>query len=362
MKIKIIDRYLIKQFLQTTLFGLIAFIIIFIVIDAMENLDDFIDQSVPFLRILHYYLVFSPEIIRLMTPVAVLFAALFTVGKAANLSEMTAIKASGVSLFRFMMPFLITTVFLTIFSIYFGGYIVLLANKNKVMIEQIYLKKSIYFAKSNIFFQDNKTRIVSVAFFDSDNNRANQISIQEFSDSDLTVMKSRIDAAFLIYEPKGKYWTAETGVFRKFNENSETAEYFEKRKIEGLNFLPEDLSNKQQKISEMNLSELRELINTQKRAGNDPSSTLIDYHSIFAFATTNIIVVFFALPISTNKRKGGLAAQVGISILVTFLYLVFMELSHAFGKNGALSPILTAWFANIIFLVAAIINLLRARM
>ncbi len=361
MKLKILDRYLIKQFLQTTAFGLLAFIIIFIVIDAMENLDDFIDQSVPVLRILHYYLVFSPEIVRLMTPVAVLFAALFTVGKAANLSEMTAIKASGVSLFRFMLPFLITSIFLTIFSIYFGGYIVPLANKNKVLIEQVYLKKSIYYAQSNIFFQDSKTRIVSIAFFDSDNNRANQVSIQEFSETDNTLMKSRIDASFLIYEPNKNHWIAESGVFRKFNDNSEIAEYFDKKIIEGLNFLPEDLSNKQQKISEMNLSELSELIQTQKRAGNDPSSTLIDYHSIFAFATTNIIVVFFALPISTNKRKGGLASQIGINILVTFLYLVFMKVSQAFGKNGALSPILTAWFANIIFLVAAGFNLLRAR-
>ncbi len=362
MKIKILDRYLIKQFLQTTIFGLFAFIIIFIVIDAMENLDDFIDQSVPVIRVLQYYLVFSPEIIRLMTPVAVLFAALFTVGKVANLSEMTAIKASGVSLFRFMLPFLITSVFLTIFSIYFGGYVVPLANKNKILIEQVYLKKSIYYAQSNIFFQDNRTRIVSVAFFDSDNNRANQVSIQEFSDSDYTIMKSRIDAAFLNYDTKENCWIAESGVFREFKEDIERAEYFEKRKIEGLNFLPEDLSNKQQKISEMNLSELKELIKTQKRAGNDPSSTLIDYYSIFAFATTNIIVVFFALPISTNKRKGGLASQIGINILVTFLYLVFMKISQAFGKNGALSPILTAWFANIIFLIAAIFNLIRSRL
>ena len=55
---KLIDKYLIKQFIQTIAFGLLGFTIIFIVIDAMENLDDFIDQSVPALKILHYYMVF----------------------------------------------------------------------------------------------------------------------------------------------------------------------------------------------------------------------------------------------------------------------------------------------------------------
>ena len=112
---KLIDKYLVKQFIQTIAFGLLGFTIIFIVIDAIENLDDFVDQSVPALKILHYYIVFSPEIIKLMTPVGVLFAALFTAGRAASTSELTAIKASGVSLFRFMLPFLITTFVISFF-------------------------------------------------------------------------------------------------------------------------------------------------------------------------------------------------------------------------------------------------------
>ena len=106
------------------MFGLLAFTIIFIVIDAMENLDDFIDQDLPALEILYYYFVFSPEIVKLMTPVAVLFAALFTAAKASNLNELTAMRASGMSIYRFMVPFLVITVIISIASIYFGGYLV----------------------------------------------------------------------------------------------------------------------------------------------------------------------------------------------------------------------------------------------
>ncbi len=362
MKIKILDRYLIKQFLQTIVFGLFAFTLIFVVIDAMENLDDFIDQSVPTLKILHYYFVFSPEIIRLMTPVAVLFAALFTAGKAANLSELTAIKASGVSLFRFMLPFIVTTFFISLFSIYFGGYLVPLANKTKINIEQVYLKKNLSFAESNIYFQDSKTRIISISYFDNERNRANRVSIQDFSTEDLTRMVRRIDAVFLQYDSTKKIWIADNGVERIFYPDKQEAKYFTQLEINNLNFLPDDLTTKQRKTSEMNLAELRELINSQLRAGNDPTSTLIEYHSRFAFAATNLIVVLFGLPISANKRKGGLAAQVGLNILVTFLYLVFMKISQAFGKNGSLDPVLTAWFANFIFLAAAVYNLFRSRL
>jgi len=74
-----------------------------------------------------------------------------------------------------------------------------------------------------------------------------------------------------------------------------------------------------------------------------------------------VIIVLFGLPISANKRKSGLAAQVGINILIAFIYLVFMKVSQAFGKNGALDPVLTAWFANIIFVAGTFITLPRMK-
>ncbi len=358
---KIIDKYLIKQFIQTILFGLLAFTIIFIVIDAMENLDDFIDQNVPAMQIIHYYIVFSPEIIKLMTPVGVLFAALFTAGKAANLSELTAIKASGVSLFRFMLPFIITTILISAFSVYFSGYVVPMANKTKLNIEQQYLKKNLSFTGSNIYFQDSKSRIVSISFFDVNTNNANRISIQDFNPNDLKKMTARIDAVSLSYDTLKNIWIANHGTKRIFYGNKQSAEYFSKLELKDLNFSPADLLKKQTRPSEMNLAELGDLIQSQKSAGNDPTSTQIEFHSRIAFALTSVIVVLFGLPISTNKRKGGLASQVGLNILVTFLYLVFMKVSQAFGKNGSLNPVITAWFANFIFMIAAAVNLWRAR-
>ncbi|MBT8379265.1 MAG: LptF/LptG family permease [Ignavibacteria bacterium] len=354
---KILDRYLIRLFLQTVFFAVLAFTLVFVVIDAMENLDDFIDQGVPQMKILHYYLVFIPEIIKLMTPVSVLFGALFTAGKLSSLSELTAIRASGVSLFRFMAPFIITALIISIVSVYFGGYVVPMANKTKVYIEQFYLKKGMIYTGSNIYFQDTKSKIVSISFFDSNTNRANKISIQSFDDKDRTKMIDRIDAQKLEYDSLSNVWVAYNGVRRTFLNDRENAEYFSDIKLEDLNFRPKDLSKKQQKPQEMNLDELSELIDTQKRAGNDPTIAQIEYHSRYAFAVTSLIIVLFGLPISVNKKKSGLAVQVGINLLITFVYLVFMKVSQAFGKNGALDPVLTAWFANFIFLAGTAITL-----
>lgn len=358
---KILDKYLIKQFLQTILFGIIAFSLLFVIIDVMENLDDFIDQNVPYHIIFHYYLVFLPDMIKLMTPVAVLFGALFTVGKASNLSELTAIKSSGVSYYRFMAPFLITTLLISMLSIYFAGYVVPMANKTKINIEMNHLKRGFVYAGSNLFFQDNRTRIINISYFDESRNQANKISIQDFNKNDLTRMDSRIDAVRMTYDSTSNNWTAYNGIKRVFNDTSQVTINFEKMTINNLNFIPEEILKKQQKPEEMNLTELKRLIASQKQAGNDTTSGLIEYYTRFSFPVASIIVLLFGLTISANKRKGTVAAQIGFNIFATFIYLVFMKVSQAFGKNGALDPFLTAWFANFVFLAAALVNLPRVK-
>jgi lipopolysaccharide export system permease protein len=236
-----------------------------------------------------------------------------------------------------------------------------MANKTKINIEQTYLKKGISYAGSNIYFQDTNTRIVSISFFDPDNNNANRVSIQDFRADNIVEMTARIDAENLRYDSLSGNWIALRGISRSFNGNEQTAEYFDSLVISNLNFDPDNLIKKQRKPQEMDLTELSNLIDTQKRSGNDPTSAQIEYHSRFAFAFANFIIVLFGLPISANKRKGGVAVQVGVNILITFIYLVFMKVSQAFGKNGALDPLLTAWFANFIFLAGAFITIPNMR-
>jgi lipopolysaccharide export system permease protein len=354
---KILDRYLLKQFLLTVLFGLLAFTLLFVVIDLMENLGDFLDQNVSQQMILQYYLVFIPEIIRLITPIAVLLASLFTAGKMANLNELTAIKASGVSLYRFMLPFIIASIFISLFSIYFGGYLVPMANKHKIYIEQNYMKKGIVYIGNNIFLQDSKTRVVTLTSFDPERGQGNMIGIQEFDPNDNTKIVTQVNAFRMLFDTARQCWVAYDGVIRHFTDSTETMEKFLSKDFRELNFRVDDVIKKQRKPEEMTLAELKDFSNEQLRTGNDPTSIDIEYQSRIAFAFASVVVILFGLPVSANRRRGGLAIQVGINLLVTFLYLVFMKVSQAFGKNGVMNPMLTAWLANIIFLMTALYNI-----
>ncbi len=217
----------------------------------MENLDDFIDQNVRGPIILQYYLVFIPEIIRLMLPVAVLLAALFTVGKMSNLNELTAMKSSGMSIYRFILPFLFIGLMIALLSIYFGGYIVPYANKTKVYIEQNYMKKGIVYAGNKIFFQDSKNVLVTIYYFDVRTDQANRVSIQEFNPEDLTRMISRIDASRMQYDSATSSWNLYNGIKRIFENENESAESFTNMKLDNLSFKPDEVIKKQRKPEEM---------------------------------------------------------------------------------------------------------------
>ncbi len=327
----------------------------------MEKLGNFIDQEVAAKTIFEYYFVFIPEIIRLMLPVSVLLGTLFTVGKLSNLNELTAIQSAGISFIRFSIPFLATTLIISFFAIYFGGFVVPKANKQRIFIEKNYLKKGLVYSGSNIYFQDKANRIVTIDFFNTNDNRANRVSIQDFNPTNLTEMTHRIDARKMVYDSTSQNWIAQKGVERFFFNGKDSVKKFTKLLISDLSFKPEDVIKKQRKPDEMTLPELKEYAKNQLETGNDPTRIEIEYQSRIAFAFASFVVVLFGLTISANKRKGGLAIHFGINVLLVFIYLIFMKISQAFGKNGLMHPILTAWVANLVFLTAGIFNLIRLK-
>ena len=357
---KILDRYILKQFIITALFALIAIIIIFIVIDMMENLDDFLDGKAGIDIVVKYYFYFTPEIIKLMIPVAMLLSALFTTGRMSTFNEFTAIKSSGMSLYRYMLPLLILSLIVSGGLVYFGGWVVPYATKNKFNLERQYLQKHLeYFAKDNIYIQDSRTRILSIGFFDDSHNIATRVSVQNFSDTNLTVITERYDAAQMQWNEAMKEWILSRGTHRRFMGDREMLAYFTAFNMGSMSFTPEDVRKKQEKPDEMPYPDLKQFIENQRRGGHNVSQWLVNFYGKTAFPMASFIVVLFGVPFSSIKRRSGLGVEFGIAVGICFLYMIFLKISQAFGYNGDLDPLLTAWLANIVFLAAGIVNLLR---
>ncbi len=357
---KIVDRYILKQFILTTLFGLLAFTAIFVIIDVMENLDDFLDHNVQTPIIIQYYIAFAPEIIKLMTPVAILLSSLFTTGKLSSNNELTAMKAGGMSIYRYLTPLLAVAFIVSCASVYFNGWVVPYANQHKYGIERRYLQKNLEtLARTNIYLQDGPRKIIQISFFEGQSNTGTRTSIQEFSDTSLISITQRWDANQIQWDSTSRQWTLKNGFHRIVTANGEITKSFTVKTFSDLTFSPKDIIKKVEKPAEMNYTELKDFIARQQQSGNDVARWMVDYHSKVAFPFASVIVVLFGVPFSFGKRRSGLALQFGISVAICFIYLAFMKISEVFGYNGDLNPMLTAWLANIIFFTAGVVNIFR---
>jgi lipopolysaccharide export system permease protein len=366
--VKIIDRYIVRQFLVSFFFGLIAFILIFVIANMMENLDDFIDANAPLKVVIEYYIAFIPEIIKFMTPMAVLLAALFITGRLSSQNELSAIKSTGTSLYRIMAPFLIVALIISLTSIIFNGWVVPYANQKKFYIERMHLNRSVAASnRYNILFQEGLRRIVSINIYDSQAKCARQVSIQDFDTNDMTILRQRYDALQMQWiqrqeddAQKGS-WVLLNGTTRSFIDSTQTLVRFDSLKVGKLTLTPTDIEKKQRTPDEMNYTDLREFIENQKRAGQDVARWLVEYHFKLAFPFASIIMVLFGVPFASSRPRTGAALGFGIALAVAFIYLIFMKASQVFGYNGDLDPLLTAWLSNLIFLVTGIINLFRVQ-
>ena len=101
---KIIDKYILRTFLVPLVFTSLAFLLIFVIYDLYDNLDKFIEAKAPVSEVIVYYLYLLPSKLWLLMPMAVLLSTLYSLFQLAKSNELTAMRASGISLYRLLVP------------------------------------------------------------------------------------------------------------------------------------------------------------------------------------------------------------------------------------------------------------------
>src|ERR1700720_4229523 len=101
---RLLDRYVLKNFLQAYIYCIIGFISIWLIFDISDNISTFIDQNFGFVRVTHYYLTQVPQIFVILLPVSLLLALLFCLGRMSRANEIVSMLTAGVSVPRVLMP------------------------------------------------------------------------------------------------------------------------------------------------------------------------------------------------------------------------------------------------------------------
>lgn len=381
-----IDRYIIRQFVLTFFFGVLAFVVIYIAVDLMEHLDDFFDAPVPMSTwvIIKYYLYSVPDIVQLVVPIAMLLASLFTLGRLDTTHELTAVRAAGRSLPRIALPLFGFGLLVSAGMLYFDGWVVPMSNKGKGAINRKYLGRGFFGGAQDIYMRMSPTMNLTIDYFDAATNTATNVSIERFDTTapliftrisgrngsnlakqlDTTIaisISERIDAATMRYDTTRRLWILHEGVARNLKDPLRVAlTTFPTREMPAIPVTPRELDQSQQSAGELTIPEFRERVERERTGGREINRLLVDYYARFAFPFSALIVIFFGIPSQSGQRKGGAAITVGITALISAIYLVLTEVSKAFSYGANFPPLLTAWMANIVFVVVGMFNLVRA--
>jgi lipopolysaccharide export system permease protein len=371
----LLDQYVSKKFLLNLLFSLTAFASIFITVDLLEALSEFIDRKTPALVVASYYFYYLPYIIILSMPVAMLLASMFSVGQLGKYNELTAMLAAGRSLYRILLPIFIIGLLLSGAMLLFAERVMPVANQRKAEIKQQYIDrmpKNLTARLSNLYFQESAdsaaasgpdhssklVRRVFIGYYDAAEKMAQRASVQKYNG---IFIAERLDAAQMRWQETAHQWEMLQGYHRRFDGEHETLTRFDTLALPELTFTPQVLTKVQKDPAEMSYGELQQFIREVARNGGNPERWLADLYLKISFPLANFIIVLFGAPLAAGRIRSGGAVGVATSLVVCFLYFGTVKTSQSMGQNGTLPPLLAAWLGNIIFLVAGAVILVKAR-
>jgi lipopolysaccharide export system permease protein len=355
---KIIHRYLLTLLLRNFAIGLAMFTFLFLMVDFFDRLDNVLAEKASAGLVFLYFLYKLPLMTNLMLPVACMFSVLFTFGLLSKNSEITAMRASGLTIAWLGRPLLGFALILSIFSLVLGELVVPVSERRQKELYNIdirqkdkrggYSQTDFWWRRGNQFF--------SVDLFDSRSDTLHELTQLEINAA-WQVIK-RTDAEEVTWLDPLVGWNMKDVSIHHFDTDPVSFEKLQSLPLP-IKEKPQDFYDFRTEPSTMGFFELRKFIKDQHRNGIATTQYLPDLYNKLAFPLVILITAFVVLPFTVRPaRSGSLAFSSLAAIFIAFTYFAVDSFSISMGRAELLPPVLAAWMANIIMgIVALVLNL-----
>ena len=357
----ILDDMILRDFALYLAMIIATCLIIVLVFTYFELLTDIMRNRIPAIIQAEYLWDVSPSLIYLIAPLAVMLAVLITFGLMEKSSELTAMKASGMSIYRAALPIIVLcAIFAAGLFIFDQVYIPHTNREQEILRNQIKGKPAQTYLQADrkwIFGQNNEIYYYQV--FDPDTDHFGGISIFEF-DPNTFQLTRRIHAERAHWEEGLKKWVFETGWVRTLRGAS--IQDYRTFDVATFNELREDPSYFKKEVkqsSEMNYEELRRYIEDLQQSGFDTVRLKVQLQKKIAFPLITLVMAVLAIPFAASGRRGGALAGVAVAIGIAIVYWVTAGLFEAMGSANQLPALIAAWAPDFIFAFAGGYLLLR---
>jgi len=346
---KILDKYIFRQFAKAFLFTTIAFVCLFVLVNMVEKLGEFMDKNLSLWEIVHYYTLSIPSIILVISPVSALLSSILVAGRLSFSGELPAIRSAGVSMRQLLTPFFWGGIIILVLNLLNAWWIAPSAFTKINAFEQRYFKKnsSEPHENRNIHILEPGRRMVSIGTINPDCSKLGTVSIEEFNGTQLI---SRTDADTMRYDPKQSEWVMQKASTRFFTAKSE-AFHFAPLKPLKLALSPRSLAELNLQPDEMNIVRHYQYLAKKQSAGfSGLERSMVKFHNKIALPFASLVIILIGVPLSAKKKRGGLAAEISVTLLAGFLFIGLQKTSAIAGYQGIINPMLAAWLPNILFL------------
>ena len=349
---KIITRYLFKEFFTLFIASLIIFLFIFLIIEFFGKIDNFLEANVPMRVVLRFFVLQIPFTVQQMIPPAVLISVMLMLGIMNKHNEILALKNCGINLFSLFFPLFVISLFIGIGSFFLSESIVPITRSKANAIWNIQVeKKNLQGAyKLSQFWYKGKGSIYQIRTYDIKKNLMEGFTIFVF-DKNFNLTK-RIDAKKATWAEG--MWHLYDGLIQNIEPNGVRQSIRFTHHTIDLPENPQNFERSMKSPEEMSFWELKRYTRKLMQEGYDSIRGQVELNIKIAFPFISLVFTAVGIPLALRKRKGGIPLSITLAIGMSFLYLLTFGLSRSLALSQALPPILGAWLANLLFLLFGI--------
>ena len=275
---KKIDRYILSKYLTTFFFCLLLLTAIVVVVDVSEHTDDFVKSKLPVSKIItDFYFGFIPRIDAMLFPLFVFISVIFFTSKMATRSEVIAILSSGVSYRRFLLPYIIGGLFLSVLLWLGYQYVVPKANKKWGDFEKKYIDPNFGNVngsttyKQYLYFRNDSNTYIGIRGYDTISKTGNGFFVQRFSNNKLLY---NLRADNFNWDTTTKKWKLANVTERTLNGITENVKRYPEVQMT-YNFKPVDLRKDEYLKDQMQTPALDQFIKQERLRGSEGLSSLL---------------------------------------------------------------------------------------
>jgi lipopolysaccharide export system permease protein len=355
-RVSIVSRYLSVLFLKHLGMCLTGFVTLYLVVDFIEKISEFVAREIEPGSIALYFLAQIPNVLLLLVPVATLAATLITLVLLARNSEIVALKGSGVSLFRLARPLLAMGLALTLAMTAVGNLLTpatsavanriwegevrgRLAETSPAVVEDVWLKDGLLFERMESYDEARSLALgLTIIMLDESLDLARRLEAARgvFTEGGLR-----------LFEVREKIYAAPDGSRPSSFTFLGSDELF----LPGYPSPPAGLGRRALvSSSEMSAPKLAETIRNLQAEGFNPVRQVVDLQFKFSAPFISVIMILVGLPLGFWRERGGsVAVGLVLGLALSFVYMVTQEVSRTMGYAGLLPPLVAAWLPNVFF-------------